>query len=101
MAAPLVTTTAAGGTASAPSDCVKAMQSYLVKILRPKDATRAIDGIKALLLDRETKTMVSMVYSMHDILSKEGACGWVAGRGHAWVLGALPHSVRRWKSPLS
>jgi len=69
MAAP----TSATSSASAPSDCVKAMQSYLNKILRPKDVSRAIEGTKALLLDRETKTMVSMVYSMHDILSKEGA----------------------------
>jgi hypothetical protein len=67
------------------SDSIKAVQGYINKILKPKDASRAVDGMKALLLDRETKTIVSMVYSMHEILSKEGACqrpaaaGWRAG----------------------
>ena len=54
-------------------DVVKALQGYIHKILKPKDASRVIGGMKALLLDRETKTMVSMVFSMNEILSKEGA----------------------------
>lgn len=56
------------------ADCIKAIQGYLTKILKPKDSSKAIEGMKALLLDRETKSLVSMVYSMSDILAKEGAC---------------------------
>ena len=73
-------TAPAGGPAA---DMIRGVQSYLNKILKPKDPSRAIDGMKALLLDRETKTIVSMVYSMHEILSKEGACvrvGWACAR---------------------
>lgn len=77
------------------ADCIRAVQHYILKMLRPKDAAKAISGAKALILDRETvgcatklgpasvlatpsclpqKTIVSMVQSMSDILSKEG--GW-------------------------
>lgn len=62
--------------ASAHSDVIRSVQGYINKILKPKDPSRAVDGMKALLLDRETKTLVSMVYSMHEILSKEGAFRW-------------------------
>lgn len=62
---------AAAGTP--PSDVIRSVQGYINKILKPKDPSRAVEGMKALLLDRETKTIVSMVYSMHEILSKEGA----------------------------
>ncbi len=40
-------------------------------ILAPRNATLSINGMKCLLLDRETKTMVSLVTSMQDILSKQ------------------------------
>ena len=85
------------------ADCIRAVQHYILKMLRPKDVAKAIAGAKALILDRETvcgvwqvvpgcdvqpgthkpcacsfpdgqKTIVSMVQSMSDILSKEG--GW-------------------------
>ena len=37
---------------AAPADVVKAIQGYVNKILRPRDASKAIPGMKALLLDR-------------------------------------------------
>jgi hypothetical protein len=42
-----------------------------MRILKPREAKHAISGMKCLLLDKDTKTMVSMVTSMHDILSKQ------------------------------
>lgn len=60
----------AGG-ASQTADCIRAIQSYINKILKPRDKTKEISGMKCLLLDRETKGIVSMVYSMNDILTKE------------------------------
>jgi hypothetical protein len=43
----------------------------ITRILKPRDPAFAISGMKCLLLDKDTKTMVSMVTSMHDILSKQ------------------------------
>lgn len=57
--------------AAAETSCVKAMQGYLTRILRPKDKTKEINGMKCLLLDKDTKGMVSLIYSMGEILSKE------------------------------
>jgi len=62
---------ATASSSTAPSDCIKAIQHYVNKILKPKDKTKEITGMKCLLLDKETKGMVAMVYSMNDILSKE------------------------------
>jgi hypothetical protein len=39
--------------------------------LKPRDTTQAVQGMKCLLLDKDTKTMVSMVSSMNDILGKQ------------------------------
>ncbi len=54
-----------------PADCIKAVQQYVNKILKPRDKAKEISGMKCLLLDKETKSIVSMVYSMNDILAKE------------------------------
>ena len=63
---------ASAGSGGAPAaDVIRALQSYINKILRPKDPSKAVPGLRALLLDRETKTAVSMAYSMHDILSRD------------------------------
>ena len=63
-----------GGAGDAPLlDCVKAMATYIHKMLRPRDKERAreVAGVKVLLLDRETKTMLSMVVGMNEILSRD------------------------------
>lgn len=39
---------------AAQADCIRAVQHYILKMLRPKDASKAISGAKALILDRET-----------------------------------------------
>lgn len=62
---------AASSSAAAPADCIKAVQSYVSKILKPRDKAKEITGMKCLLLDKDTKAIVSMVYSMNEILSKE------------------------------
>jgi vacuolar protein sorting-associated protein 45 len=54
-----------------PADVIRAVQSYITKILRPKDPSKAVSGLRALLLDSQTKTAVSMAYSMHDVLSRD------------------------------
>lgn len=36
------------------ADCIRAVQHYILKMLRPKDVAKAIAGAKALILDRET-----------------------------------------------
>jgi hypothetical protein len=41
-------------TSAAPADCIKAIQHYVNKILKPKDKTKEISGMKCLLLDKET-----------------------------------------------
>lgn len=61
----------ASGSSAAPLDCIRGISHYVSKILKPRDKTKEISGMKCLLLDRESKTLVSMVYSMNDILSKE------------------------------
>lgn len=61
----------ASGAGAQPADCIRAIQHYILKMLKPKDPLKAISGTKALLLDRETKTIVSMVMGMHEILAKE------------------------------
>lgn len=35
-------------------DCIKALQSYILGILRPRDKSKEITGMKCLLLDKET-----------------------------------------------
>jgi len=40
--------------AGAPYNCLGAIRSYLDKIIKPKDKTKEINGMKALMLDRET-----------------------------------------------
>ena len=57
--------------AASPHDCIKAVQHYINKILKPRDASKEISGMKCLLLDKETKAIVAMVYSMNDILARE------------------------------
>lgn len=57
--------------AASPPDVIRAVQSYINKILRPKDPAKAISGMRCLLLDASTKTAVSMAYSMHDVLSRD------------------------------
>ncbi len=52
-------------------DCLRAISSYINKILRPRDKAREISGMKCLLLDKETKTMLSMVIGMNEILAKD------------------------------
>ena len=47
------------------------LQTDVNRILKPRDASMTISGMKCLLLDKDTKTMVSLVTSMHDILSKQ------------------------------
>ena len=61
----------AAASAPTPADCIKAVQSYVSKILKPRDKAKEITGMKCLLLDKDTKAVVSMVYSMNEILSKE------------------------------
>lgn len=51
------------------SGLVGAVHSYLDKIIRPRE--RPIEGMKVLLLDKETKGIVSMVYGMSEILEKD------------------------------
>lgn len=48
-----------------------AIRHYLDRIIRPKDKDKEIKGMKALIMDRETKAIVSMVYTMHEILDKD------------------------------
>lgn len=62
---------AGGAAAAAPHDCIRAVQHYVNKILKPRDKAKEIPGMKCLLLDKETKAIVAMVYSMNDILSRE------------------------------
>ena len=45
---------ATSSSSTAPSDCIKAIQHYVNKILKPKDKTKEITGMKCLLLDKET-----------------------------------------------
>lgn len=44
----------------APYNCLGAIRSYLDKIIKPKDKSKEINGMKALMLDRETVRMHSM-----------------------------------------
>lgn len=57
--------------AATEANCIRAIGHYVNKMLKPKDKTKEIPGMKCLLLDKETKTIVSMVHSMNEILSKE------------------------------
>lgn len=54
-----------------PADCIRGIVNYINKMLRPRDPTKAISGMKVLLLDAETKTIVSMAMGMGEILSKD------------------------------
>ena len=55
--------------AAAPAaDVIKAVQGYINKILKPRDPSKAISGMKCLLLDRET---VSMHFQMLDPFLKD------------------------------
>ena len=56
---------------AAPHDCIRAVQHYINKILKPRDKAKEISGMKCLLLDKETKSIVAMAYSMNDILARE------------------------------
>jgi hypothetical protein len=49
-----MSTAVGAGAGSGPSDCIKAVQHYVNKILKPKDKTKEITGMKCLLLDKET-----------------------------------------------
>jgi vacuolar protein sorting-associated protein 45 len=54
-------------------DCMRAVSSYVTKMLRPRDKERAreVSGVKVLLLDKETKVMLSMVVGMNEILARD------------------------------
>ena len=41
-------------------DCIKVVQSYINKILKPRDKTREIPGMKCLLLDKETVSIAAV-----------------------------------------
>jgi hypothetical protein len=81
-------------------DCIRAIRTYVDRMIKPKDKAAEVLGMKALLLDRETvrdcahaaclfvlvichcaflaaaqKAIIGMVYSMHEILDKEGEAG--------------------------
>lgn len=53
------------------ADLIRAVRAYVDRMLKPRDKTTEISGMKVLLLDRETKAILGMVYSMHEILEKE------------------------------
>ena len=57
--------------AAAETSCVRAVQFYVNKILRPRDRAREVTGMKCLLLDRDTKGIVSMVFSMGELLQRD------------------------------
>ena len=52
-------------------NCIKAVQQYINRILKPRDAQHAISGMKCMLMDKDTKTMVSMVTNMSAIGKQE------------------------------
>jgi len=57
--------------AAAETSCVRAVQFYVNKILRPRDRAKEVTGMKCLLLDRDTKGIVSMVFSMGELLQRD------------------------------
>jgi hypothetical protein len=57
--------------AASETSCVRAVQFYVNKILRPRDRAREVTGMKCLLLDRDTKGMVAMVFSMGELLQRD------------------------------
>ena len=62
---------AASSASAAETSCVRAVQFYVNRMLRPKDRSKEVGGMKCLLLDKDTKGIVSMVFSMGEILSRE------------------------------
>ena len=52
-------------------NALRAARQYFEKILKPKDKSKEISGMKSVLLDKETKNIVGMVYAMHEFLEKE------------------------------
>ncbi len=57
--------------AGAPYNCLGAIRSYLDKIIKPKDKSKEINGMKALMLDRET---VRAAWTRHSVeLSRQHA----------------------------
>ena len=56
---------------AADANVVRAVQTYVNRILRPKDKSKEVSGMKCLLLDRDTKGMVSMVFSMGELLQRD------------------------------
>lgn len=104
---------AAAATPASKSDCIRAIRSYIDKMIKPKDRASEVLGMKALLLDKETvralvtrwpppavtrlsrvyaqKAIVGMVYTMHEILEKEGTwCGGVGVVRSRHPLSAVP-----------
>ena len=49
-----------GPDSGAPFNCLGAIRHYLDKIIKPKDKDKEIQGMKALILDRETVSGVSL-----------------------------------------
>lgn len=56
--------------ASEQFNCIRAISSYINKILKPRDAAKQIPGMKCLLLDRET---VSLTRTAFPLLAREVA----------------------------
>lgn len=52
-------------------NALRAIRQYFDKMLKPKDKAKEITGMKSMLLDKETKNIVGMVYAMHELLEKE------------------------------
>ncbi|KAA0155809.1 hypothetical protein FNF27_03300 [Cafeteria roenbergensis] len=65
----------AGGARPGPGpnqpDVIKAVRHYVDKMIPAKGRTGGVEGMKVLLLDNETKGMVSMAIGMAEILERE------------------------------
>ena len=62
---------ASAASAADATNIVRAAQGYLQRILKPRDKAKEVQGMKCLLLDKETKSFVSLVFSMGEILSRD------------------------------
>jgi hypothetical protein len=54
----------AGVGGAQPLDCIRAVSHYVNKILKPRDKSKEISGMKCLLVDKETVSLPLLLYNV-------------------------------------